>query len=80
MASVIRSQRSLLVHTGTRLSLLHRACIFLRELMTECILRHDALLVQRVIYCLRGTQTVRVPISTLLLLVHILAQTSLLLR
>ena len=55
-------------------SLLQRACLFLGGFRAERLLGDYALLMQCVIDCLGGADTLSVRISTLLLLVHVLAQ------
>lgn len=57
-----------------RLALLKGACLFLSRLRAEWLLRDYALLMQRVIDCLRCTDTVRIWIPTFLLFMHVLAQ------
>ena len=77
VARVVRREGSLLV--GARLGLLHRADLLGGEFVRELVLRHDTLLVQRVINGLRGAKTMCITISTLLFLVDVLAQARLLL-
>lgn len=69
---IARGHRSRLVRH--HFALLDRAGLFLRRLRADRLVRDDALLMQRVVDRLRGADAVRIGVSALLLLVHVLAQ------